>query len=305
MFFSLSLVALYVSVVLHSPVKYGAAPTENPYAEGVAGELVLCIAPCPDASRDVALVRRGRPGSTDAMEVQAASYALPWPRSHPKEARSWPLRPFDGPFVALVSTWPENKYRRKLIRKTWARPSLYPRGVFRLIFFVREPRPRANMNQLLGKSLLTESDKHADMFIDGYALSTLRAAMLEWAPEFASRPRLLLWAQDDAAFNASSLLARMESLADTPGDVFGRVSGSGNRDTTFAESAIFNHLSWDRLEQCAYFIKMAALLRLSSVYEEVPRAAGEGDEFELVSPSLATRANLTLVAIDDPSPCEP
>ncbi|KAH6929309.1 hypothetical protein HPB50_026218 [Hyalomma asiaticum] len=62
---------------------------------------------------------------------------------------------------------------------------------------------------------------------------------------------------------------------------------------------------WDRLEQCAYFIRMAALLRLSSVYEDVPRRAGTKDEFELVTPSLASRANLTLVSIDDPSACAP
>ncbi|XP_037521136.2 uncharacterized protein LOC119397889 [Rhipicephalus sanguineus] len=141
------------------------------------------------------------------------------------------------------------------------------------------------------------------MLIDAYALSTLRAAILEWAPAFANASRLLLWARDDAAFEASSLLDRMESLVDEPGDVFGRVSALDNRDMAFSENAKFNGPSWDQLEQCAYFIKMAALLRLSSVYEEVPRAAGGGDEFELVSPPLATRANLTLAAINDPSPC--
>ncbi|KAL1470529.1 hypothetical protein MTO96_024164 [Rhipicephalus appendiculatus] len=193
--------------------------------------------------------------------------------------------------------------RREFIRKNWAEPSLYQPGAFRLIFFAREPRPGTIMSYLLGKSLLRESDKHADMLIDGYALSTLRAAMLEWAPAFANASRLLLWARDDAAFDASTLLARMEGLADTPGDVFGRVSAPVNPDTAFSKIAKLDEPSWDRLEQCAYFIKMAALLRLSSVYEDVPRAAGGGDEFELVSPSLATRANLTLVAINDPSPC--
>ncbi|KAL1470527.1 hypothetical protein MTO96_024162 [Rhipicephalus appendiculatus] len=304
-FSSLSLMALCVYVVLYLHAANGPKPTNSPNTTGVTGELVLCIASCHGASRDVALVRRGRPGSSDAKEVRAASYALPWPRSHPKETRWWPWRPFDGPFVALVSTRPENKERRERTRNTWALPSLYPRGAFRLIFFATEPGPRENMSYILGKSLLTESDKHADMLIDGHALSTLRAAMLEWAPEFANASRLLLWARDEAEFDASTLLARMESLADTPGDVFGRVAGLGNRDTAFAWSAKHDYLSWDWLEHCAYFIKMAALLRLSSVYEEVPRAAGGSEEFELVSPSLAIRANLTLVAIDGPSPCAP
>ncbi|XP_075750566.1 uncharacterized protein LOC142817430 [Rhipicephalus microplus] len=143
------------------------------------------------------------------------------------------------------------------------------------------------------------------MLIDVYALSTLRAAILEWAPAFANAPRLLLWARDDAAFDASTLLTRMKSLAQTPGDVFGRVAGPDNNDTVFSENTTIADLSWEQLEQCAYFIKMAALLRLSSVYEDVTRKAGENEEFELVSPSLATRANLTLVAIDDPSPCAP
>ncbi|KAL3193321.1 hypothetical protein MRX96_046765 [Rhipicephalus microplus] len=272
---------------------------------GVTGELVLCITSCHGASRDVALVLRGRAGSTDAKEVQAASYALPWPRSYPKEHRGWPQEPFNGPFVALVSTRPENKERRELIRKNWAKPSLYPKGAFRLIFFVREPGPREKIMYLFRGSLLRESDKYADMLIDGYALSTLRAAILEWAPAFANAPRLLLWARDDTAFDPSTLLTRMESLANTPGDVFGRVAGPDNNDTVFSENTTIADLSWEQLEQCAYFIKMAALLRLSSVYEDVTRKVGESEEFELVSPSLATRANLTLVAIDDPSPCAP
>ncbi|KAH7947576.1 hypothetical protein HPB52_013766 [Rhipicephalus sanguineus] len=238
-FSSLSLIALCVSVVLYLHVTNGPEPAMNPNAKGVTGELVLCIASCHGASRDVALVRRGRPGSTDAEEVRAASYALPWPRSYPKELRGWPNEPFAGPFVALVSTQPKNKDRRELIRKNLAQPSLYPPGSFRLIFFVRAPGPGANMSYFLGKSLLDESNKHGDMLIDAYALSTLRAAILEWAPAFANASRLLLWARDDAAFEASSLLDRMESLVDEPGDVFGRVSALDNRDMAFSENAKF------------------------------------------------------------------
>ncbi|KAH6928487.1 hypothetical protein HPB50_016816 [Hyalomma asiaticum] len=296
-FFILSLVALYVYVVLYLHFAKGPEQGKDATAK-VTGELVLCVASCHGASRDVALVRRGRPGSTDAKDVQAASYALPRPCSYPREQRGWPLRPFAGPFVALVSSRPQNKGRRKFIRNSWAKPSLYPAGAFRLIFFVREPRPGANDSERLRKLLKHESDKHEDMLVDGFALSTTRAAMLEWAPAFANASHLLLWARDSAAFDATTLLARMEHLAGIPGDVFGRESALGNRDAAVNEGTKYADSPWDRLEQCAYFIRMAALLRLSSVYEDVPRRASTKDEFELVTPPLATRANLTMVYID-------
>ncbi|KAH6929308.1 hypothetical protein HPB50_026217 [Hyalomma asiaticum] len=73
------------------------------------------------------------------------------------------------------------------------------------------------------------------MHVDGFALSTTRAAMLEWAPAFANASRLLLWARDSAAFDASTLLARMEHLAGIPGDVFGRESSLGSRHAVVNE----------------------------------------------------------------------
>ncbi|KAH7947486.1 hypothetical protein HPB52_012318 [Rhipicephalus sanguineus] len=61
--------------------------------------------------------------------------------------------------------------------------------------------------------------------------------------------------------------------------------------------------SWKRLEQCAYFLKMAALVRMSSVYEDLPRPFRQSDATGLVTSPLARRANLSLVAIDGFAPC--
>ncbi|XP_075551278.1 uncharacterized protein LOC142584855 isoform X2 [Dermacentor variabilis] len=303
-FSSLSLLVLSVSVIVYLLSAQGTQQAKNSTMT-VTGELVLCIDPCHGASRDAALVRRGLPGSTDAKDVLAAMSRLPRIISFPRECRHWPLQPFEGPFVALVSTRPQNAGRRAFIRASLAAPSLHPPGSFRLIFFVVEPKPGANSSWSLRKALLHESDKHQDMSIEGYALSSMRAMILEWAPEFAVAPRLVLWARDDAEFDARALLARMERLAQTPGDVFGRVSASANLDAAMNKGANKRGSPWDRLEQCAYFLKMAALVRLSSVYEDVPRGLGGKEEFELLTPSLAARANLSLVAIDGPSPCLP
>ncbi|XP_065301906.1 uncharacterized protein [Dermacentor albipictus] len=304
-FSSLSLLVLSVSVIVYLLSAQGAQQAKNSTVTAVTGELVLCIDPCHGASRDAALVRRGPPGSTDAKDVLAAMSRLPRILSFPRECRQWPLQPFEGPFVALVSTRPQNAGRRDFIRMRLAAPSLHPPGSFRLIFFVVEPKPGVNSSWSLRKALLHESDKHQDMSIEGYALSSMRAMILEWAPEFAVAPRLVLWARDDAQFDARALLARMKRLAQTPGDVFGRVSASANLDAAMNKGANKRSSPWHRLEQCAYFLKMAALVRLSSVYEDVPRGLDGSDEFELVTPSLAARANLSLVAIDGPSPCLP
>lgn len=303
-FSSLSLLVLSLSIIVYLLSARGPQQAKNA-TSSVTGELVLCIDSCHGAYRDTALVRRGPPGSTDAKDVLAAMYRLPQMLSYPREYRKWPVQPFDGPFVALVSTRPQNAARRAFIRRSLAAPSLYPRGSFRLIFFVVEPKFGAYSSWSLKKALLNESDKYQDMSIEGRALSSMRAMMLEWAPVFANAPRLVLWARDDAEFDARTLLARMERLAQTPGDVFGRVSTSANLDVALNKGENNRDSPWDRLEQCAYFLKMAALVRLSSVYEDVPRGSNGSEEFELVTPSLAARANLSLVAIDDPSHCAP
>ncbi|KAL3202474.1 hypothetical protein MRX96_053376 [Rhipicephalus microplus] len=140
------------------------------------------------------------------------------------------------------------------------------------------------------------------MAIESFELSSTRAMMLEWAPEYAHNARIVFWARDDAVVNAVDLLEWMRRLSAVPGDVFGRVKAVPDTDT--GRRVVPNtSLSWKRLEQCAYFLKMAALVRMSSVYEDVPRPIRQNHAVGLAAPLLARRANLSLVAIGGFTPC--
>lgn len=276
----------------------------------VARELVHCAASSCDEAAAAAtppnrrLVWRAPKGRGPQRDLEKALYQLPTVLSHPLELHWWPYKavtPFRGPFLALVSTRPKNVARRAAIRAGWGNPAQYPNGSFRLIFFLAAPAKPGKENLKL-KRLLNESDVHLDMAIESFELSSTRAMMLEWAPEYAHNARIVLWARDDAVVNAADLLEWMRRLSATPGDVFGHVKAVPDIRAR-RQDGRSTSLSWKRLEQCAYFLKMAALVRMSSVYEDLPRPFRQSDATGLVTSPLARRANLSLVAIDGFAPC--
>ncbi|XP_065301923.1 uncharacterized protein [Dermacentor albipictus] len=292
-------------------------PEAVPWAPGsarssrlVARELVHCgAASCKEAAAVATpphgrLVWRAPKWSGPQRDLLEALYRLPAVLSHPLELHWWPhkaVEPFRGPFLVLVSTRAENVARRAAIRAGWGNATRYPAGAFRLIFFLAAPA-NATKKSAQVQRLLNESDLYLDMAVEAFDLSSTRAMMLEWAPEYAHNVRLVFWARDDAVVNAALLLAWMRRLSATPGDVFGRVAGVPDRGARWQGSRI-TYLPWKRLEQCAYFLKMAALVRMSSVYEDVPRQFRQNDAAGIVVPSLARRANLSLVAIGGFAPC--
>lgn len=276
----------------------------------VAREMVHCAAASCDEAAATAtpphgrLVWRAPKGHGPQRDLERAMYRLPAVLSHPLELHWWPYKavtPFRGPFLALVSTRPENVARRAAIRAGWGNPVQYPNGSFRLIFFLAAPAKTGKKNLKL-KMLLNESDEHLDMAIESFELSSTRAMMLEWAPEYAHNARIVFWARDDAVVNAVDLLEWMRRLSAVPGDVFGRVKAVTDTDTG-RRDVPNTSFSWKRLEQCAYFLKMAALVRMSSVYEDVPRPIRQNHAVGIAAPLLARRANLSLVAIGGFTPC--
>ncbi|XP_077486134.1 uncharacterized protein LOC144097265 [Amblyomma americanum] len=280
-----------------------ATPCTNRF---MAGELVHCAAPCGSVERERrSLVWRAPRGSNPMQDLQAASYSLAAVLSHPLELHWWPHKavvPFYGPFLALVSTRPKNAARRQRIRQGWGNATHYPPGAFRLIFFLTAP-PEANAKtKTMTEMLLSESNKHLDMAVEAPYPSSTRAMMLEWAPQYAQSTRLVLWARDHVDVEAKGLMKRMLELSTRPGDVFGRVSASAARSIQ-ANDGLEASSPWNQLEMCAYFLKMGALARMSSVYEDEARNSTERDQENLVTPSLAHRANLSLVPIEDFAPC--
>lgn len=272
----------------------------------VDGELVHCAAPCDSAVRERrALVWRAPRGWSPNEDLKAASYALAAVLSHPLELHWWPykgLNPFYGPFLALVSTRPENTAQRQRIRQGWGNTTRYPPGSFRRIFFLAAPRKVDAKSAAMTEMLLNESNQHLDMTIEAWDHSSTRAMMLEWAPQYAQSTRLVFWARDNVAVEAEGLMERMLQLATQPGDVFGRVSAPTAHGTQ-ADDGLDVSSPWYRLDPCAYFLKMGALARMSAVYDDIFRSSAERDQHDLVTPSLAHRANLSLVPIKDFVPC--
>ncbi|KAL1442895.1 hypothetical protein MTO96_046197, partial [Rhipicephalus appendiculatus] len=128
----------------------------------VARELVHCAAASCDEAAAAAtpphgrLVWRAPKGRSPQRDLEKALYQLPAVLSHPLELHWWPYKavsPFRGPFVALVSTRPENVARRAAIRAGWGNPAQYPNGSFRLIFFLAAPaktgKKKWNLKSLL------------------------------------------------------------------------------------------------------------------------------------------------------------
>ncbi|KAL3202475.1 hypothetical protein MRX96_053377 [Rhipicephalus microplus] len=69
------------------------------------------------------------PWLSGARDLERAMYRLPAVLSHPLELHWWPYKavtPFRGPFLALVSTRPENVARRAAIRAGWGKPGAIP-----------------------------------------------------------------------------------------------------------------------------------------------------------------------------------
>ncbi|KAK8757590.1 hypothetical protein V5799_004781 [Amblyomma americanum] len=126
----------------------------NGRGPSVPGGLVLCIVTCDSGHRDHALVWRGPRGSSAQADVRNAMSRIPDVLVHPREYRLWPRRPFNGPYLAMVSTRPQNVALRAAIRRGWGEEARYPRGAFRLIFFLAEPAPGSPRNVNLKKELL-------------------------------------------------------------------------------------------------------------------------------------------------------
>lgn len=275
--------------------------TKNSVEQGVLTvtvprELVLCVTACNATFYDPALVRRGRPGSTDQTDVKAASYPLAETLSKPREIRLWDVRPFTGPYLVIVSTRPENKAARATIRTGWGNPKHYPRGTIRLIFFVRAfPRVRQNITWAT-KELQREADRFDDMVVEDFNRSSIRALMLEYAPAIANATRLLLWARDSFVVQPGHLFQMMSHLGKVAGDVFGRAVRFQSRGTQVHDDVAGIVSDWNQLEQCAYFLKMPALLRMANNYEDQPPKLNQDDEYELITPPLARTSNLTFVA---------
>ncbi|KAH6927530.1 hypothetical protein HPB50_005547 [Hyalomma asiaticum] len=206
----------------------------------VARELVHCAG----ASCDVATVAATPPHErlvwrapehswSPHRDLLDALYRLPAVLSHPRELHWWPYKavvPFRGPFLAIVSSQPENVARRAAIRSGWGNPTRYPAGAFRLIFFLAAPA-NASKKSVQVKRLLNESDLYLDMAVESFEFSSTRAMMLEFAPEYAHNAQIVFWARDDAVVNAADLLQWLRRLSVAQGDVFGRVSGARESGT--------------------------------------------------------------------------
>ncbi|XP_077541149.1 uncharacterized protein LOC144153371 [Haemaphysalis longicornis] len=143
------------------------------------------------------------------------------------------------------------------------------------------------------------------MAAEGFNHSSVRSMMLEYAPGIATASKLLLWARDSFVVEPGHLIQWMNRLGKGAGDVFGRAVRYEARGTQVHDNTagVRSVSDVNQLEQCAYFLKMSALVHMANNYEDEPPKRNEDDEYELVAPSLARRSKLTFVAGNFLPPC--
>ncbi|KAG0420224.1 hypothetical protein HPB47_003600, partial [Ixodes persulcatus] len=193
--------------------------------------------------------------------------------------------------LVAVSSWPARFAQRQPSAAAGERGSNDGNGSFRIVFFLGcVSTGRVMLNVKL------ESRNYGDMVVEKTwgtydNRASISVLLLEWVLSHAYDSQLVLKVHDDTYVNVGAVLDKLDWFSESTGDLFGRVTLERGPDGSRGLS---------HLEDCAYFIKTAAFVRMQREVEEVPT---DDREEVFITGKLARRANLTLVHVDDLGPC--
>lgn len=119
--------------------------------------------------------------------------------------------------LAAVYSSPQNSYRRRLIRKSWNRKSLYATTKLKALFFIGTTSDR-KVQEKIDKEAFIYNDIVQQDYIDTYYNLSLKASSwIQWSCEYCPQAKFTLKTDDDVIVNVFELVKAMTNLTRSVG----------------------------------------------------------------------------------------